>query len=177
MRINVSKLLAELRRMTVPELQLRYLEIHGEPTRSHHKDQLIRKIAWRAQALDEGDLAERAQHIRKRAAEIANDADLRTLAPAPGTFTPANFAPAPTPGADTTAVRIPPADARLPMPGTLLTRNYKGRTINVRVLPNGFEYQDEVYRSLSAVTKSVTGSHWNGYHFFGLGQPSKGGEG
>ncbi len=62
MSLNVGKLLKELRQMTLKELQQRYLEIHGEPTRSHHKDQLIRRIAWRAQALDEGDLAERAHH-------------------------------------------------------------------------------------------------------------------
>jgi hypothetical protein len=38
----------------------------------------------------------------------------------------------------------------------------------VTVLPNGFEYEDKVYRSLSAIAKAVTGTHWNGYHFFNL---------
>ena len=60
----------------------------------------------------------------------------------------------------------PSADDRLPMPGTTLSREYKGRTILVRVLRRGFEYDGKVYRSLSAVAKAVTGSHWNGYHFF-----------
>jgi len=32
----------------------------------------------------------------------------------------------------------------------------------------GFEYEGEVYRSLSAVAEAVTGKHWNGYHFFRL---------
>ena len=54
------------------------------------------------------------------------------------------------------------------MPGTTLSRKYKGRTILVRVLRRGFEYEGKVYRSLSAVAKAVTGSHWNGYLFFGL---------
>jgi len=40
----------------------------------------------------------------------------------------------------------------------------------VRVLPKGFEYEGDVYRTLSAVAKKVTGTHWNGYGFFGLGQ-------
>jgi hypothetical protein len=35
---------------------------------------LVKRIAWRMQALAEGDLSERA---RRRAAELANDADLR----------------------------------------------------------------------------------------------------
>ncbi len=130
-------------------------------------------LSGRAQALAEGDLAERAHHIQQRAAEIANDADLRAVPPAPGS---------PTPGATTTANGLggaatkhidAPADARLPMPGTLLTRQYKSRTINVRVLPDGFDYEGEVYRSLSAVAKAVTGAHWNGYLFFGLTEPDR----
>ena len=36
------------------------------------------------------------------------------------------------------------------------------------VLPDGFEFRGEHYRSLSAVAKSVTNQHWNGYAFFGL---------
>ena len=40
------------------------------------------------------------------------------------------------------------------------------------VLPNGFEYDGERYRSLSAVAKAVTGSHVNGFRFFQIeGQP------
>jgi len=54
-------------------------------------------------------------------------------------------------------------------PGAALTRQYKGQTIEVRVLPRGFEYEGEVYRTLSAVARKVTGTHWNGYHFFRLG--------
>jgi hypothetical protein len=54
------------------------------------------------------------------------------------------------------------------MPGAVLTREYKGRTIQVTVLPSGFDYDGQVYRSLSAVAKAVTGSHWNGHLFFNL---------
>jgi hypothetical protein len=65
------------------------------------------------------------------------------------------------------------ADNRLPLPGALLTRDYKGRRIVVRVLPKGFEYGGEVYRSLSAIAQKVTGSHWNGWLFFGIKPPAK----
>jgi hypothetical protein len=61
-------------------------------------------------------------------------------------------------------------DDRLPLPGTILTREYKGQTVEAKVLPHGFEYAGEVYRSLSAVAKAITGTHWNGYHFFKLGR-------
>jgi hypothetical protein len=62
-------------------------------------------------------------------------------------------------------------DPRLPAPGTLLRRQYKGRTHTVLVLENGFEYAGEFFRSLSAVANRVTGGHWNGCAFFGLKTP------
>jgi hypothetical protein len=59
-------------------------------------------------------------------------------------------------------------DDRLPRPGTQITRKYKGAVVQVRVLADGFEYGGEVYRTLSAVAKTITGSHCNGFAFFGL---------
>jgi hypothetical protein len=67
-----------LSRMTVGELRGKYLEVFGEETRSYHKEFLRKRIAWRIQSLAEGGLSERA---RRRAEELANDADLRTRAP------------------------------------------------------------------------------------------------
>jgi len=61
MHLNVEKELAALRRMSVGELRLRYAEVFGEPTRSRHKQWLIKRILWRMQALAEGDLSERAR--------------------------------------------------------------------------------------------------------------------
>ena len=59
-------------------------------------------------------------------------------------------------------------DRRLPIPGSIITKNYKGRDIQVKVLENGFEYNGNIYRSLSAVASEIGGQHWNGYAFFGL---------
>ena len=59
-------------------------------------------------------------------------------------------------------------DARLPPPGSYLERDYKGRRVIVKVLANGFEFDDEIYRSLSAVAHEVTGTKWNGFLFFNL---------
>jgi hypothetical protein len=50
----------------------------------------------------------------------------------------------------------------------VLVRPYKGQTIQVRVLPEGFAYDGRVYRSLSAVAKAITGSLCSGYLFFRL---------
>jgi hypothetical protein len=135
--------------MTVAELRERYAEVFGEQIRSCHKDFLRKRITWRLQANEEGGLSERAL---RRAEDLANDADLRLLAPA-----------------HTVVGHLSPShDRRLPMPGTVITRDYKGQTVAVTVLDAGFEHQGTVYRSLTAVAKAVTGSHWNGLFFFGL---------
>ena len=63
----------------------------GEPSRSRHKMHLIRKIVWRIQAQAEGDLSERA---RRRAKELANDADVRVTPPRDQSAT-AKSSPAP----------------------------------------------------------------------------------
>ena len=59
-------------------------------------------------------------------------------------------------------------DPRLPPPGTYLEREYKGRRIIVKVLVDGFEFDGENYRSLSAIAHEVTGTKWNGFLFFNL---------
>jgi hypothetical protein len=38
--------------------------------------------------------------------------------------------------------------------------------LQVRVLADGFAYQEQVFASLSAVAKAITGSHTNGFLFF-----------
>jgi hypothetical protein len=159
MELNVGKELAALNRMPVSALRAKYVEVFGEATNARHKAWLVKRIIWRMQALAEGDLTERA---RRRAAELANDADLRRRPPK----TPTTPPPAPLrPRAATVAT---PGDHRLPVPGTVLTRVYKGETLTVSVLPAGFEFEGEVYKSLSAVAKKITGSHCNGYLFFRL---------
>ena len=156
--LNMTREVAALKRMTVKELRGRYLDVFGETTRSGNKDFLWKRIAWRMQANAEGDLTERA---RRRAEDLANDADLRMRRPPEKS--------APSVASATQAAKVDFGDrAGELMPGTVLTRPYKGRTITVTVLDSGFEHEGEVYRSLSAVAKAITGSHWNGNYFFGL---------
>lgn len=64
-------------------------------------------------------------------------------------------------------------DDRLPPPGTVLSRLYKGRPLRVTVLSAGFECEGTVYPTLSAVAKAITGSHVNGFAFFGLARKEK----
>jgi hypothetical protein len=143
----------DLRQMTTAELQLSYRELFGHTSHSNHKSYLFRRVAWRLQALAEGDLSERAR-------QIATDADLRLCPPAKR-------------AGPQSAVCVAGAsghlDPRLPAPGTQLIKRYKDQTLTVLVLEDGFEYRERVYKSLSAIARRVTGTQWNGYLFFGLG--------
>ncbi|MEX1231121.1 MAG: DUF2924 domain-containing protein [Planctomycetaceae bacterium] len=159
MSLNVGKEVSALQRMTVKDLKARYAAVFGDETRTGNKAWLVKRIAWRIQAIAEGGLSERA---RQRANELANDGDIR--------MTPPKVKPVELNAEQrtvTTTVKFSD-DNRLPLPGTIITREYKGRTIQVRVLQNGFEYEGDVYRSLSAVAKAITGTHTNGFLFFRL---------
>jgi hypothetical protein len=74
MDFNVVREVAALQRLTAKELRGRYAEAFGETTNTKNRAWLVKRIAWRLQALAESDLSERA---RLRAADLANDADLR----------------------------------------------------------------------------------------------------
>ena len=154
MELNIVNEVATLERLSVGQLRQRFAELFGEATQASNRTWLVKRIAWRMQALAEGDLSERA---RRRAQELARDADLRLNAPRSQTTTATTPQPATVPT---------PVDHRLPPPGTILTRPYKGQLVQVQVLTEGFAYAGRVYPSLSAVAKAVTDSHCNGFHFF-----------
>ena len=123
---KITKEVARLPYMTPQELRVRYAEVFGEPTRTGNKEWLIKRIAWRLQALVEGDLSERA---RNRAKELACDADLRLSPPQPSRSRAAS---------ELTETPGRPRDPRLPPPGTTLVRKYKGQSVQVKVLRHGF---------------------------------------
>jgi hypothetical protein len=158
MQLNVGKEVAAMQEMPVAQLRNRYAEVFGETTNARNKQWLLKKIIWRLQSMAEGDLSERA---RARAMEIASDADIRRRPPK---------APAPKPDAPQSppiTVASSPGN-RVPIPGSTITREYKGRLLEVLVLDEGFEYAGEKFKSLSGVAKRITGSHCNGYLFFNL---------
>ena len=162
LQLNITKEVTAMERMTVDQLRVKYAEVFGERTNGRHKQWLIKRIAWRLQANAEGSLSERA---RRRAMELANDADIRTTPPRERKLTP---------GAEertTTAATTVQANAVL-LPGTVLKREYKGQSVRVNVLVDGFEWEGERYKSLTAVAKAITGSHMNGFRFFQIeGKP------
>ena len=52
--------------------------------------------------------------------------------------------------------------------GARLTRNWKGRPVEVVVQENGFLWNGRVFPSLSAAATAIAGTRWNGPRFFGL---------
>ncbi|EAU61796.1 putative bacteriophage-related protein [Stigmatella aurantiaca DW4/3-1] len=153
---DVPQQLAALASMSVPELAEKYLEVYGEPTRSRNKGYLQKRLAFRIQELAEGGLSTRAV---ARIAELGDKLPERWRMRQVQESKPA--APPPPAAADG-------RDARLPAPGTVLTRVYKGTQHQVTVREGGFEYEGQLHRSLSSIAKQVTGTAWNGFRFFGL---------
>ena len=78
MTSKLQRELAALEQLSSRELKGRYETLFGEPPLSGHRRHLLKRIAWRLQALAEGDLTERA---RRRADQLASDADVRLTAP------------------------------------------------------------------------------------------------
>lgn len=152
MEKTLAVIIRELQELRVGELRKKYAELFGEETGSHNKPQLIKRIAYRLQELAEGSLSERA---RRRAKELADEAHVRARVPA-GALD----------AVDTTPPAKPKRDGRLPAPGTVLVREFGGKRHEVRILDNGFLYGGTRYRSLSAVTRAITGTPWNGFRFF-----------
>lgn len=64
-------------------------------------------------------------------------------------------------------------DICIPMPGSYITKNYKGKRIEVKVLENGFEYEGEFFKSLTGLATKISGIHYNGFGFFGLKKSKK----
>ena len=158
MNTDVWMGIEKLRQASIGDLRARYREVFQEETACRNWSRLFRRIAWRLQALAEGDLSDRA---RQQAHQIARDADLRMLPPK-GFLDEHGGSVRATPrdGA--------PRDPRLPAPGTRLTRKWREKTIVVEVLHAGFRFEGRPYSSLSAIASAVTGTRWNGLSFFGL---------
>jgi len=144
-----------------PALKAKYVEAFGERSRSGNAAFLRKRIAWRLQARAMGGLSERA---RRRAEELADEADLRVRAPNPSRRNRTDGAHR----RNRAGALNPRRDPRLPPVGELLVREFRGMAVAVRVLEDGFEYQGRRYASLSTIACEAAGTRWNGYRFFEL---------
>jgi len=134
------------------ELLKRYKELYGEDATGTHKTYLWRKIAYKLQEQEHGGLSAKAKGKLKALIEEFDPINNKALRPDKPIVS------------QQTSVK----DKRLPIPGTVLTKEYKGTNYQVKVLEKGFEYNGNIYKTLSAIAKEITKAHWNGYLFFNL---------
>ncbi len=144
---SIADEIAELRGLPVADLVVRYEEAFGKPPRVKHRDHLWRKIAWKIQEQRFGGLSGAA---RKKLDELIAGLDVPELTPR------------------TTRAKAPTPATGEPPIGTTLVRPWNGREIIATRTDAGWACDGVVHRSLTAVAKAVTGTHWNGRLFFGL---------
>lgn len=153
--------LDRLAKLDVRTLQQLHRELFGAEHPVSNAGHLRRKIAWHVQARKEGGLPDSA---RRYALAIAQQTALRVRI---ADNVARRKRGIPLDRTVTTQV-APTQNARLPIAGTLLVKEFKDKTHVVKVLDNGFEYDGRRFTSLSAVAHNITGTKWNGYRFFGL---------
>lgn len=146
----------ELKEKPLGDLKTKYGELFpGQKASSNNKIFLWRKIAYRLQELEHGGISAETQSKIQQLIQQYDPINNKALRP------------------DSTPTKQPKKsslsrDKRLPIPGTVITKEYKGISLQIKVLDSGFEYNNKIYKSLTAIAKEVTGAHWNGYLFFNL---------
>jgi hypothetical protein len=157
---SVVRQVMELQDMPFSELKEKYRELFGKEPPAANRKQVIARLAYRIQEIAYGGLSEQTKAKLEWIYEKHGD-------PRKGK-----------------RERRRREKQGIPVPGTRLIRDWQGGRYEVTVLHEGFEYEGKVYRSLSAVTKAITGAHWSGPNFFGLRRaaperpsPSAGNEG
>lgn len=147
----ISKIMA-IKSLPTKELQQKYEELfQGQKVPTNNRVYLWKRIAFKIQELEYGGLGEEA---KTRLQELTQE------------FDPINHVKKPT---DIPSLKKKHGrDHRLPIPGTILVKDYKGTKYEVKVLEKGFEFKNEIHRSLTSIAKQISGAHWNGYLFFNL---------
>jgi hypothetical protein len=159
--------LAALETMNVPALAEKYRELYGEPTRSRNRAYLKKRLAWRIEANFQGDLSQGAiARIQQLGDQLPERWQMRLRQPA---SEPAAAGEAATKlDAALSPATTEPRDPRVPPVGTVVRRVFDGKTHEVTVCVEGFEYEGRKYKTLSAIANQIAGSRWNGFLFFGL---------
>lgn len=134
---------AELNRlasMPIVQLRLRYRELfRGDPPKAFGPDLLRRSIAHRIQEKAYGGLSRSTQRLLEQMMKAY--------------------------------VAQPSGKIVLPRrikPGSVMVRQWKGKSHRVMVLANGFAYDGKAFGNLSEIAVLITGTRWNGPRFFGL---------
>ena len=133
--------LAALKNMTVGELKVEWQGLMGSPPPNNSRSFLEQRLAYRLQELTFGGLSKPTRQLLDALADEVEGKKVR---------------------------KSVIADPRNPVIGTRLVREWDGTEHVITVLKDGFDWQGRKYKSLSAIARTITGTQWNGYRFFGL---------
>ncbi|MBE0455546.1 MAG: DUF2924 domain-containing protein [Roseovarius sp.] len=139
--------LAALKAMSVNELKAEWRALFDAPAPNNSRNFLESRLAYRIQELTYGGPDKQTRRLLDLLADEVE-----------GTLTRKSQI----------------ADPRNPVVGTKLIREWDGVAHTVTVLRDGFEWEGRRYKSLSAVARTITGTRWNGYRFFGLRERKRG---
>ena len=136
---SVAARVLALQKMKTDELRMLWRELNGKPAPGLDLRILRQRLAMRIQELAFGGLSDKSKERLKQASKHAEH-------------------------------KAKPKNSRLFRPplGTIITKEYNGEEHRVIVTPEGFEYRGVIYKSLSKIAQTITGSNWSGPLFFGL---------
>jgi Protein of unknown function (DUF2924) len=145
-RTNVLARLAALKAMSVPELKAEWQNLFQTQAPNNSRSFLELRLSYRIQELTNGGPSRSTRRALDLLADEVEGKPVR---------------------------KSQIADPRTPVIGTRLIREWDGAEHTVTVLKDGFDWQGRKFKSLSAVAREITGTRWNGYRFFGLGNTRK----
>jgi len=139
-RNGVLRQLLALQEMDRPALEEKWRDLYGAEPPKFKKAFLQRRMAFRIQELFYGGLDD---STKQKLTEITDKLEDKK---------------------PKARVEI---DGRI-LPGTRFVREWQGKLYETTVRDDGFEYNGQMYRSLSAIATTITGTQWNGRKWWGL---------
>lgn len=136
--------IAALPEMTAPELKALWKSLYAKEPPPFNKTYFVKRLAYRIQELEYG--------VDSRPLERQLEAHARQQMDMQGR----------------TKHRSRRESQNIPVSGTRLIREYQGDEHVVTVLPCGFDYRGQRFKSLSRIARTITGKQWSGPVFFGL---------
>lgn len=149
MKDSVLRQITDLQNLSYEKLKERWVTLYGGTPPAYNRTFIINRLTYRIQELTYGGLSQ-ATRERMRQILLANGFDETGCRP------------------EGKRAALKQSGKSQPVLGTKLGREWNGKRYEVTVVAGGFEYEGRRYRSLTAVTKAITGTHWNGRSFFGL---------
>ena len=165
-RSDLESETASIGDFTRDELAARWCKIYGcPPPPGVRRELLSYAVAWDLQAKRLGGFSAETRKRLKLA--ITNVARKNSSAKSDNLNVDHGFDTEPSVSAANSNGKQAPSRSA-PRPGARLIREWNGRANVVDVVKDGFLFEGQSYRSLSAIAYKITNAHWSGPRFFGL---------